>query len=152
MATTVEKKIFQALTGAVTTFPLPVGWTQAANVALPGEDLVPPLTATTKFISVEFDFNRPIPTDAVSQGLPPIRQGFMRCSVRWPRKSAEVDAIDLAGQLADYFKIGTKLYREGLQVRLDDHPEIVSVPLVPADTHKTVAVIVRWLCFPIVPA
>lgn len=152
MATTVEKKIYQALTGAMVVFPLPAGWTQAANVALPEEDLIPPLSATTKFISVEIDFNQPIPTDQVSQGLDPIRRGFMRCAVKWPRKLAQVDAVELAGQIAEYFRIGTKLYREGLQVRLDDHPEVISVPLAATDTHKTVAVMIQWHCYPLVPA
>lgn len=152
MATTIEKKTFQALLDAVKAFPLPSGWTKAANVALPNEDLVPPVAASTKYISVEIDFNRPIATDRVSQSLEPIRQGILRCAVKWPRKAAEVDAVELAGQLAAYFRTGTKLYREGLQVRIDDPPEIVAVPTMHTDTHKTFAVIIRWMTYPPVPA
>jgi hypothetical protein len=152
MATTVEKKTFQALLAAVLAFQLPSGWTQAANVALPNEDLTPPVTANTKFISVEIDFNRPIATDRVSQSLEPIRQGILRCAVKWPRNAAEVDAVELAGQLAAYFRTGTKLYREGLQVRIDDPPEIVAVPAMHTDTHKTFAVLIRWMTYPPVPA
>jgi len=152
MPTTVEKKTFQALLDAVKSFPLPAGWTKAANVALPNEDLDPPLTADRKFISVEIDLNRPIATDRVSQSLEPIRQGILRCAIKWPRNAAEVDAVELAGQLAAYFKTGTKLYREGLQVRIDDPPEIVAVPIMQTDTHKTFAVLIRWMTYPPVPA
>lgn len=146
MVDTVEKKIYQALLVKVQGLPLPAGMTQAANVALPGVVFTP--TATTKFISVEVHFNRSIETD-LSLEMDPIRQGFMRCNVMWPKGSAVVDGIDLAGSIQAFFQRGTKLLRTDTQVRIDEAPEIGV--LVTGDTHVTIPVTIRWNCQPVAP-
>ncbi|RKD68972.1 phage tail terminator-like protein [Rhizobium sp. WW_1] len=147
MADSVEKKIYQALLTKVQALPLPTGMTQSANVALPNAPFTP--TATTKFISVEVHFNRSIETD-LSLVMDPIRQGFMRCNVMWPKGAALVDGIDLAGSIAAFFRRGTKLLRADTQVRIDEAPEVGVV--VTGDTHVTVPVTIRWNCQPQVPA
>ncbi|TWB61695.1 uncharacterized protein DUF4128 [Rhizobium sp. ERR 922] len=147
MADSIEKKIYQALLLKVQALPLPTGMTQAANVVLPGVTFTP--TATTKFISVEVHFNRSIETD-LSLVLDPIRQGFMRCNVMWPKGTALVDGVDLAGSIAAFFKRGTKLLRTDTQVRIDEAPEVGVV--VTGDTHQTIPVTIRWTCYPQAPA
>jgi hypothetical protein len=147
MADSIEKKIYQALLTKVQALPLPTGMTQAANVALPGVTFTP--TATTKFISVEVHFNRSIETD-LSLVMDPIRQGFMRCNVMWPKGAALVDGIDLAGSIQAFFRRGTKLLRSDTQVRIDEAPEVGV--FVTGDTHFTIPVTIRWNCQPQVPA
>lgn len=142
MADSTEKKIFQALATAAKAVTLPSGWV----MILAGEAYTP--TATSKFVSTEIHFNRPIDTDAVSQQLQPIRQGFMRMNVMLPKGAAIVDGYDLAGKLCDAFAIGRKLYQGAVQVRIDEHPEIAV--LVTGDTHFNVPVTVRWICYPFV--
>lgn len=144
MADSTEKKIFQAMATAAKAVTLPSGWT----MILAGEAYAP--TATSKFVSAEVHFNRPIDTDAVSQQLQPIRQGFMRMNVMLPKGAAVVDGFDLAGKLCDAFAIGRKLYKDTVQVRLDEHPEIG--PLITGDTHHTIPTTVRWFAYPQVSA
>lgn len=144
MADSTEKKIFQALATAAKAVTLPSGWV----MILAGEAYTP--TATSKFVSTEIHFNRPIDTDAVSQQIQPIRQGFMRMNVMLPKGLAIVDGYDLAGKLCDEFAIGRKLYKDSVQVRLDEHSEIG--PLITGDTHHTLPVTCRWHSYPQVPA
>lgn len=147
MADTVEKNIFQALMVHMQAFPLPVGMTLAANVALPGVSFSP--STTTKFISFEIHFNRSIETD-LSLEMAPIRQGFIRGNVMWPKTHAQVDAIDLAGNIRSHFKRGTKLYQDGVQVRFDQDPELGVLMI--GNTHLTVPVTAFWRSFPQAPA
>ncbi|MHC2298149.1 phage tail terminator-like protein [Rhizobium mongolense] len=143
MADTVEMKIYQALVVRCQSFTPPAGVT----MALPGQAYTP--QATSKFVSVEVHFNRSIETD-LSLVMDPIRQGFMRTNVMWPKGSAIVDGYNLAGQLRDYFRRGTKLLRVDTQVRIDEDPEIGV--LVTGDTHHNIPVTTRWRCYPQVPA
>jgi hypothetical protein len=138
MADTTEKKIYQALAARAQTFPAPSGVT----VVLPGEPFSP--TAASKFVSIEVHFNRSIETD-LSLQLDPIRQGFMRANVMWPKGSAIVDGYEVAGRFRAHLKRGTKLLRDTVQVRIDEDPEIG--PLVGGDTHYTIPVTIRWRCF-----
>ncbi|WP_421591083.1 phage tail terminator-like protein [Shinella sp. M27] len=135
MADTVEKKIYQALTTRAQGFTPPGGIT----IVLPGASFTP--TASSKFISIEVHFNRSIETD-LSLKLDPIRQGFMRANVMWPKGAAIVDGYEVAGQLRAHLKRGTKVSREDVQVRVDEDPEIG--PLVAGDTHHTIPVTIRW--------
>lgn len=144
MADSTEKKIFQALATAARAVSLPTGWT----LIIAGEAFTP--TAASKFISTEIHFNRPINTDAVSQQLQPIRQGFMRMNVMLPKGLAIVDGYDVAGKLCDAFAIGRKLYQGTVQVRIDEHPEIG--PLMTGASHHTIPTTVRWHSYPQVPA
>ncbi len=135
MADSTEKKIYQALTTRAQGFVPPVGVT----VVLPGASFSP--TASSKFISVEVHFNRSIETD-LSLKLDPIRQGFMRGNVMWPKGAAIVDGYEVAGKLRAHLKRGTKVARDEVQVRVDEDPEIG--PLVAGDTHHTIPVTIRW--------
>ncbi|APG91153.1 phage tail terminator-like protein [Sinorhizobium americanum] len=143
MADTVEKKIYQALLIQMQAFVPPAGVT----IVLPGQTFTP--TATSKFVSVEVHFNRSIETD-LSLVMDPIRQGFMRTNVMWPKGLAIVDGYDVAGQLRGHFRRGTKLFRTDTQVRIDEDPEIGV--LVTGDTHHNIPVTTRWRCYPQVPA
>lgn len=138
MADTVEAKIYQALVLRAQAVVPPSGVT----VVLPGATFTP--TAKTKFISIEVHFNRSIETD-LSLQLDPIRQGFMRTNVMWPKGAAIVDGYEVAGELRAHMKRGTKLYRDTVQVRIDEDPEIG--PLVGGDTHYTIPVTIRWRSF-----
>lgn len=153
MVDTVEKTIFLALLDRAKAFPLPTGWTVETRIAEPGKSFTPPTTGTNKlpapFISVEIHFNRSIETD-LSFEMDPIRQGFMRTNVMWPKGSAIVDAYELAGKLRAHLKRGTKLNRDGVQVRIDEDPEIGV--LVTGDTHHNVPLTTRWRSYPSVPA
>ena len=135
MADTVERKIYQALATRAQAFTPPAGVT----VVLPDASFTP--TASSKFISVEVHFNRSIETD-LSLKLDPIRQGFMRGNVMWPKGAAIVDGYEVAGQFRAHLKRGTKLMRDEVQVRIDEDPEIG--PLVAGDTHYTIPVTIRW--------
>lgn len=143
MADTTEKKIFQALAKRAQSFTPPTGVT----VVLPGASFSP--TASSKFISIEVHFNRSIETD-LSLQLDPIRQGFMRANVMWPKGVAIVDGYEVAGQFRAHLKRGTKLLRDTVQVRIDEDPEIG--PLVGGDTHYTIPLTIRWRSYPQVPA
>ncbi|MBX4920997.1 hypothetical protein HJA76_14995 [Rhizobium bangladeshense] len=143
MADTVEMKIYQALLIRCQAFTLPAG----VALVLPGVSYSP--TAQSKFVSVEVHFNRSIETD-LSLEMDPIRQGFMRTNVMWPKGSAIVDGYNLAGQLRAHFGRGTKLMQVDTQVRIDEDPEIGV--LVTGDTHHTIPLTVRWNCQPQVPA
>lgn len=143
MADTAEAKIYQALIIGAQAVTLPSG----VSIVLPGQTFTP--TATSKFVSVEVHFNRSIETD-LSLAMDPIRQGFVRTNVLWPKGSAIVDAYELAGKLRTAFKRGSKLYRDGIQVRIDEDPEIG--PLITGDSHQMVPVTIRWRSYPQVPA
>lgn len=143
MADSVEMKIYQALLIHMQAFVLPTGVT----VVLPGATFTP--TATSKFVSVEVHFNRSIETD-LSLVMDPIRQGFMRTNVMWPKGLAIVDGYNLAGQLRAHLRRGTKLFRVDTQIRIDEDPEIGV--LVTGETHHNIPVTTRWLCYPQVPA
>lgn len=143
MADSVEKKIYQALLIAAQAVPLPTGVLRAD----PGVPFSP--TATTKFVSIEIHFNRSIETD-LTLAMDPIRQGFMRTNVMWPKGQAIVDGYELAGKLREAFRRGTKLFRTDTQVRVDEDPEIGV--LVTGDTHHNIPVTIRWNCQPQVPA
>lgn len=143
MADTVEMKIYQALVLRAQAFVPPAGVT----VVLPGVAYSP--TGTSKFVVCEVHFNRSIETD-LSLVMDPIRQGFLRTNVMWPKGLAIVDGYNLAGQLRAHFRRGTKLFRTDTQVRIDEDPEIGV--LVTGDTHHTIPVTTRWRCYPQVPA
>lgn len=143
MADSVEMKIYQALLVRAQAFVPPTGVT----VVLPGVAFAP--TATSKFVVCEVHFNRSIETD-LSLEMDPIRQGFMRTNVMWPKSLAIVNGYDLAGQLRAHFRRGTKLYRVDTQVRIDEDPEIGV--LVTGETHHNIPVTTRWRCYPQVPA
>ncbi len=143
MADTVEMKIYQALVLRAQAFTPPTGVT----VVLPGVTFSP--TAQSKFVSIEVHFNRSIETD-LSLVLDPIRQGFLRANVMWPKGSAIVDGYNLSGQLRDQFRRGTKLFRSDTQVRIDEDPEIGV--LLTGETHHTIPLTVRWNCQPQAPA
>ncbi|NTG48576.1 hypothetical protein G6M04_14380 [Agrobacterium rhizogenes] len=143
MADAIEKVIYQALLVRMQAFVLPTG----VDLVLPGVTYTP--TATSKFISVEVHFNRSIETD-LSLEMDPIRQGFMRTNVMWPKGAAIVDGYNAAGGLCAHLKRGTKLLRDVTQVRIDEAPEIGV--LVTGDTHYTIPVTTRWNCQPQVPA
>ncbi len=143
MAATVETKIYQALLARCQEFIPPSGVT----IVLPGVVFAP--SSTTKFVNVEVHFNRSIETD-ISLEMDPIRQGFIRTNVMWPKTSALLDAVDLAGQLRTLFRRGTKLLKDDTQVRFDEDPELGSV--VTGQTHETIPVTSRWNCQPQVPA
>ncbi|MGR9386448.1 phage tail terminator-like protein [Rhizobium leguminosarum] len=143
MAETVEMKIYQALLVRCQEFAPPAGVT----MVLPGVMFTP--TAQSKFVSVEVHFNRSIETD-LSLEMDPIRQGFMRTNVMWPKGQAIVDGYNLAGQLRAHLRRGTKLLRADTQVRIDEDPEIGV--LVTGETHHNIPVTTRWNCQPQVPA
>ncbi|MDP9630087.1 UNVERIFIED_ORG: hypothetical protein J2W85_002148 [Ensifer adhaerens] len=143
MADSVEMKIYQALVLRAQAFVPPTGVT----VVLPGVTFSP--TATSKFVVCEVHFNRSIETD-LSLVMDPIRQGFLRTSVMWPKGSAIVDGYNVTGQLCAHFRRGTKLFRTDTQVRIDEDPEIGV--LVTGDTHHNIPVTTRWRCYPQVPA
>ncbi|MQW73639.1 hypothetical protein GHK50_33600 [Sinorhizobium medicae] len=143
MADTVEMKIYQALVLRAQAFVPPAGVT----IVLPGVPFTP--AAQSKIVSVEVHFNRSIETD-LSLVMDPIRQGFVRTNVMWPKGSAIVDGYNLAGQLRAHFRRGTKLFRTDTQVRIDEDPEIGV--LVTGDTHHNIPVTTRWRCYPQVPA
>ncbi|MBY2986372.1 phage tail terminator-like protein [Rhizobium leguminosarum] len=143
MADTVEMKIYQALLVRCQEFAPPPG----VSIVLPGVAFTP--TAQSKFVSVEVHFNRSIETD-LSLEMDPIRQGFMRTNVMWPKGAAIVDGYNLAGQLRAHLRRGTKLLRADTQVRIDEDPEIGV--LVTGETHHNIPVTTRWNCQPQVPA
>lgn len=147
MVDTPEKSIFQALLIQMKTLPLPAGMTLAGNVVLPGVQFTP--VATTKYVSFEVHFNTSIRTD-LSLEMEPIRQGFIRGNVLWPKTSAQVDCIDLAGVICSLFAAGTKLMQNGRQVRFDQDPDVGVI--VTGDTHFTVPTTAFWQSYPIVPA
>jgi len=143
MADTVEKSIYLALLERAQSFERPNG----VDLAEPGYPYSP--TAKSKFISVEIHFNRSIETD-LSLQMDPIRQGFMRTNVMWPKGSAVVDAYNLAGAVREHLRRGTKLLKNSMQVRIDEDPEIGV--LITGDTHHNIPITTRWLCYPQVPA
>lgn len=143
MADTVEKKIYQALLVRMQTFTPPAGVT----IVYPGVAFNP--TATSRFVSVEVHFNRPIETD-LSLEMDPIRQGFIRGNVFYPKNYALVDAFDVAGNIRAHFKRGTKLFRDGIQVRFDEDPALANV--MTTDTHLQVPVTAFWRSYPQVSA
>lgn len=143
MADTVEKDIFQGLMLRMQAMTLPTG----VERVLPGVTYAP--AATTKFVSFETHFNRSIETD-LSLVMDPIRQGFIRGNVMWPKGSAQVDAIDVAGIVRAQFKRGTSFYQDGTQIRFDQDPELG--PLIIGSTHTSLSVTARWVCYPQVPA
>ena len=144
MADTIEKTIYQVLVAAAKAVVLPTGWDRV----LPGVTYAP--TAISKFVSFELHFNKPIPTDSVSQELPPIRRGFVRANVMLPKASALVDGIEVSGLVCAAFKIGTKFNRSGVQVRIDEHPEVG--PTMTGATHHATPVTIDFHQYPIVPA
>jgi hypothetical protein len=147
MADTVEEKIFRALMERVETIPLPTGWVRATQVALPGIPFTP---ATNKpFLSVEVHYNRSIETD-LSLQFDPIRQGFMRINVMWPKGQGMVSAYALAGKVRDYFRRGTRVTYEANRTDINEDPEIGVA--VTGDTHVTVPITIRWTNAPQVPA
>lgn len=147
MAETVEEKIFRAMITRMTEFPLPAGWALATHVAMPGIAYTP--LANRPFLSVEFHFNRSIETD-LSLVLDPIRQGFMRVNVMWPKGQGVFQAIDLAGKVRTFFKRGTRVTFEDNRTDVNEDPEIAN--MVTGDTHISVPVTIRWSCQPQVPA
>ncbi|MCM2293034.1 DUF4128 domain-containing protein [Allorhizobium sp. BGMRC 0089] len=143
MADTIEKSIYQALLVAVQGVTLPTGWQKA----LPGVSFEP--STSTKFVSFEIHFNTSIETD-LSLEMDPIRQGFVRANVMLPKGSAIVDAYEAAGKVRAALRRGTKLYRGGTQVRIDQDPALAN--LMTGDTHHQVPVTAFWRCYPPVPA
>ena len=138
MADTVEKLIYQALVIAARAMALPTGW----DLVEPGDDY--DTTADSRFVSVEVHFNRSIETD-LSLELDPIRQGFMRANVMLPKGRAIVDGYDVAGAVRAAFRRGSKAVRSGVQVRIDEDPELAN--LMTGDTHHTIPVTIRWRCY-----
>lgn len=152
MADSVEKSIKLALQTEIGNFPLPSGWTKAANLSIEGSALTPAIGANTKFITFETRFNTPIRTD-LSLKMPPIRRGWISVGVKFPRNNVDIDVIDLVGQIAAFFRAGRPhVYHNSVQVRFDEDPEVVEVPLGSGDTHRHTNVRVNWVSYPQVPA
>lgn len=135
--------------------PLPVSWDRATQVAMPGANFTPPTKTVNgvkmmaPYISFEVHFNRSIETD-LSLKMDPIRQGFIRGNVFYPKNYGLVDAFDLAGNIRAHFKRGTKLFRDGVQVRFDEDPALANV--MTTDTHLQVPVTAFWRSYPQVSA
>jgi hypothetical protein len=147
MAATVEQDIFRGLSSHFGTWPLPSGWTKAANIASPGYNYAP--VANKPFVSLEVHFNRSIETD-LSLELDPIRQGFMRTNVMWPVGATHDLPLAVAASLRAHFKRGTKIVFDGTVIRIDEDPEIGV--FVTGTSHVTLPVTTRWRCYPQVPA
>ena len=147
MADTVEEKIFRALIERVKTMPLPAGWTLATHVAMPGVPFAP--QAGKPFVSIEVHFNRSIETD-LSLQMDPIRQGFLRANVMWPKGQGLFQAYDFAGKVSAFFRRGTRVTFEANRTDINEAPEIGVT--VTGDTHETVPVTIRWINAPQVPA
>ncbi|SOC45765.1 uncharacterized protein DUF4128 [Rhizobium subbaraonis] len=143
MAGTVEQKVFRALVERFQAWPLPTGWTEAANVAYPGLHFTP--VAGKPFVSVEVHYNRSVETD-ISMEMDPIRQGFMRLNVMWPNGQGHVAAIEVAGSIRAHFRRGSKATKEDTVVRIYEDPEIGVI--LTGDTHINVPVTVRWRAYP----
>lgn len=141
MADTVERDIFQGLTLRMGATALPAG----VERVLPGVVYSP--SATSKFVSFEVHFNKSIETDLTLE-MDPIRIGFIRGNVMWPKGYSQVDAIDVAGIVRAQFKRGTSFYQDGTQIRFDQDPELG--PLIIGATHTSLSVTARWVCYPVV--
>ncbi|WP_421439908.1 phage tail terminator-like protein [Agrobacterium tumefaciens] len=147
MAATVEEDIFRGLMEYFGRWTLPAGWTAAANIANPGIAFTP--SASKPFVSLEIHFNRSIETD-LSLEMDPIRQGFMRANVMWPKGQGHVQGLGVAASIRKHFQRGTTALNDGTQTRIDQDPEIGVI--VTGDTHVTIPVTIRWICYPKVPA
>ncbi|MGQ3080698.1 MULTISPECIES: phage tail terminator-like protein [Rhizobium/Agrobacterium group] len=147
MASTVEEDIFVGLVEYFKTWALPATWTLTANVAFPGVTFTP--GATKPFVSLEVHYNRSIETD-LSLEMDPIRQGFMRANVMWPKGQGHVQGLGVAASIRKHFRRGTTALNDGTQTRIDQDPEIGVI--VTGDTHVTIPVTIRWICYPKVPA
>lgn len=147
MAATVEEDIFRGLMEYFGKWILPTSWTAAGNVANPGIAFTP--TASKPFVSLEIHFNRSIETD-LSLEMDPIRQGFMRANVMWPKGQGHVQGLGVAASIRKHFRRGTTALNDGTQTRIDQDPEIGVI--VTGDTHVTIPVTIRWICYPKVPA
>lgn len=147
MADTVEEKIFRALIEHVKEMPLLAGWTLQTHVAFPGVAFAP--RADKPFLSIEVHFNRSIETDLTLE-MDPIRQGFMRANIMWPKGQGLFQAYDLAGKVRAFFRRGTRVTFENNRTDINEDPEIGVT--VTGDTHETVPVTIRWTNSPQVPA
>lgn len=147
MAATVEEDIFRGLMEYFGKWTLPTGWTAAGNIANPGIAFTP--SASKPFVSLEIHFNRSIETD-LSLEMDPIRQGFMRANVMWPKGQGHVQGLGVAASIRMHFRRGTTALNDGTQTRIDQDPEIGVI--VTGDTHVTIPVTIRWICYPKVPA
>lgn len=147
MAATVEEDIFRGLMEYFKQWPLPSGWVSSSHIAYPGIAFTP--AANRPFVSLEVHFNRSIDTD-ISLEMDPIRQGFMRANVMWPKGQGHVQALGVAASIRKHFRRGAKFYNDGTQVRVDEDPEIGVI--ITGETHVTIPVTIRWVCYPKVPA
>lgn len=143
MPVSVEQSIYRALSDHLRTWTLPAGWTFANNVAFPGLNYTP--AANRPFVSFEHHVNRSIETD-LSLEMDPIRQGFIRLNVMWPLGVTHDTPLGVAATLREHFRRGTKLYKDGVQVRIDEDPEIAS--FITGTSHVTLPVTVRWRSYP----
>lgn len=147
MADTVEERIFRGLVERVKTLTLPAGWTLVTHVAFQGVPFT--ALATQPFLSVEVHFNRSIETD-LSLEMDPIRQGFLRANIMWPKGQGLFQAYDVAGKVRAHFRRGTRVTFESTRTDINEDPEIGVT--VTGDTHITVPVTIRWSCQPELPA
>lgn len=72
-------------------------------------------------------------------------RGLLQVSVRTPAGAGIIAPMDLAGKVAEHFKRGTVLSKDGLTVRVLKTPDIAGPLQEPDRLH--VPVTVTWFCF-----
>ena len=140
---TVEADIFSGLINHLNTWTLPDDWTTENNIAYPGVTFVP--VQDIPFIQTKVHYNKSIETD-LSLELPPIRQGFLQANTMWPKGWGHRDPVDIAGSIRDHFKRGTIIIESGIQIRIDEDPELGVI--FEGSTHDTVPLTVTWIVYP----
>jgi hypothetical protein len=133
----VDAQIADALLWAVGSMSL----TPALAVAYPNVAFVPKIGTPYLQVSVI-----PNTTDAlgINDNSSTDRQGLMQLSVFWPAGAGAIQAMQVASQIANAFRFGTRIDRNGLWVRIDKAPRVAAA-LQETDWLQ-VPVVVTWRC------
>lgn len=109
------------------------------QIAWPNVDFTPP---SGTYLRVD-DLRNTTDRVVISNGGPHRQQGIMQVTVMAPVNSGENAALEIAGQIADWFMAEPRLSFTGGSVRITKRPDIVSLKS-PDGTRWQLPVSVSW--------
>lgn len=133
---TIEEKIQKALGTRVASLvlspPLPVAWPNKSFSAPP------------PYLRVDYFRNRN-ERIAIKGSAPHRRLGILQISVVAPLNAGPDAALSIAGRVAEHFPADLVLDYDGISVRIEAAPDVLSA--VKEDASYDTPVSIRWECF-----
>lgn len=138
MATRVETKIADALKSRLSALT----FSPALTIAWPNVAFTPPTGTYLRVDNLRNGTDRMV----IANDGPHRQQGILQVTVVAPVNGGEDAALEIAGQIADWFTAEPRLFFNGGELRITKRPDIASLKD-PDGVHWQVPVSVPWTAY-----